>query len=276
MLNLFFCLLSALLTALLYLLAPTVSPWWIPALLLGNYVVAVILYFAVLFVISLCLPTKKPIKRPLAGCRFAIWVTMDWLMKMMRVRITLRGLEKLPDEPIVLVSNHRSDFDPMTVLAVLRRRNISYISKQSNFKIPIVGPFIYHAGFLGIDRENGVRALRTLKVAAEQMKTTGVDIGIYPEGTRSRTGKLLRFKSGAFVLAKYADAPIAVMTTKGTESVSKNFPFRKTQVEMEILEIIDRETVETLSVDELSERCRALIETHLYGEAGETPTESEQ
>ena len=201
---------------------------------------------------------------------------MDWLMTFLRIKITIKGREKLPQEPCVLICNHQSDFDPMTVLAALPERKIAYISKPSNFKIPIVGPFIFHAGFLSIDRENGVRALRTLKVAATRMKEIGVDIGIYPEGTRSRTGKLLRFKSGAFVLAKDANAPIVVMSTKGTDQVSKGVLYRRVKVEMEILEVIDREKVQALSCEELSAYSKELIEISLFGKSSVASDTEEQ
>ena len=265
MLHYIFLALSVLGTAAVYLGGADLSYWWILLLIPGGYVATVLVYLLALILMSLFLPMKKPIKRPNAFCRFMIWLTMDWLMKLFRIKITVKGREKLPGEPAVIVCNHRSDFDPMTVLAALRERKIAYISKPSNFKIPLVGPFIYHAGFLSIDRENGLRAVRTLKVAATRMKETGIDIGIYPEGTRSRTGKMLRFKTGAYVLAKDANAPIVVMSTKGTELVSKNVPFRPVKVEMEILEVIDRETVQALAPDELAARSREVIERNLYG-----------
>ena len=140
---------------------------------------------------------------------------------------------------------------------------LAFISKESNMKIPLVGTYIYHAGFFGIDRENGMRALRTLKSAAELMKATGIDMGIYPEGTRSKTGELLEFKPGAFLLAKRADAPVVIMATRGTEQVVRNFPFRRTKVEFEILEVIEKERVKELSIEELSAYVRSVLENAL-------------
>ncbi len=238
------------------------SAWWLLLLIPGCYLGAVILYFAVLFVISLFMPRKEP-KKTSNVCRFFIWFTMDWLMGMMGIRVKLTGAEQFPDCPCVLVSNHRSDFDPMTLLAVFRKRRLVYISKQENFKIPIVGPFIRNAGFLAIDRENGMRALRTLKAAGERMKEERLDVGIYPEGTRSRTGKLLRFKSGAFYLAQKADAPIVVLTTRGTEKINKRFLFTPVTVFLDVVAVLDRETVASLSVDELATKTRSIIEEHL-------------
>ena len=263
LLNIIFLLLSAMGTTAVYLLFPTVSLGWIVPILVGAFVGVIILYLVFLFVASLFLPRKKPIESPNRFCRFMIWITMDWVVSLLRVRVTLEGREKLPDAPCVIVSNHRSDFDPMTMLAVLRERKLVYISKESNFKIPIVGNFIYHAGFLPIDRNNARRALRTLAGAAEMMNRIGVDVGIYPEGTRSRTGKMLRFKSGAFILAQSANAPIVVLATTGTELVSKRAPFRATKVKMQVLEVLDADRVQSMSADDLCTYTHDLIERHV-------------
>ena len=263
MLSIILLLLSVLGTVGIYLGVPSISLWWLVPVWMGCYVGAVLVYLVFLCIGALFLPASKPIQKPNRFCRFLIPFTMDWVMRMLRVRVTLKGREKLPDVPCVIVSNHLSDFDPMAMLAVLRERSLVYISKDSNFRLPLVGNYINNAGFISIDRNNGVRALRSLNLAAERMKETGVDVGIYPEGTRSKSGELLRFKSGAFHLAQSASAPIVILTTKGTASVSKNFPFRKTHVEMEIHEVMDAATVASKTVEELSAYTRAVIEKGL-------------
>ena len=265
MLHFIFAFLAALGTAGAYLIDGSIALWWIPVFFVGEYLGITILYLLILLIVSFFLPTKKPIQKPSEFCRFMIWITMDWVMTVLRIKVTLKGEEKIPNEPCVLVCNHQSDFDPMTVLAVMRNRKIAYISKESNFKIPIVGPFIFHAGFLSIDRNNGIRAMRTLHTAAARMKETGVDIGIYPEGTRSRTGKLLRFKPGAYVLAKEADAPIVVMSTKGTDGVTKRRFLKKLDVQIEVLDVISREEVRELTNDELAAKSKEMIEISLFG-----------
>lgn len=263
-LNLIFLAIAALCTGGVYLLGATISPWWALLILPASFLGAAILFLLFLFVCSLFLPKRRPIDTPKPFCVWMIWVAMYWVMSLLRVKVTLKGGEKLPQEPCILVSNHRSGFDPMIVLSAMGGKKIAFISKEANFKIPIVGNFIYHAGFLAIDRGNGMRALRTLKFAAEMVKAGKVDVmGIYPEGTRSKTGELLHFKAGAFLLAKRADAPIAVMATKGTDRVFRNFPFRSTQVELEILGVIPREEVAELPHEEISTRARAMIEEAL-------------
>lgn len=253
-------------TAGLYIGVPTLSLWWSLPIAIGMYAAAVILFFVYLLFTLPFLPSKKKsIQKPLAYCRFMVWLTMDWLMKLFRIRITVKGQEKLPDAPCVIIGNHLSGYDPMTLLAAFRNRNTVFISKPSNFKIPIVGRYIHGAGFVSIDRENGVRAVRTLHNAADTMKNTGVDVVLYPEGTRSKTGKLLRFKTGAFLLAQEADVPIAVLAFSGTERVSKNLPFRKTEVTIEVLEVVEREDVQKAALNDLADRTRTTVAQYFAG-----------
>ena len=221
------------------------------------------LYFCGLWVSTIFLPKKDPIDRPLKRCRFLIWFSTDWLMTLLRVKVTLTGAEKFPEEPFVLVSNHLSNFDPIVVLCKIRDRKIAFISKASNFKIPVAGDYVRNAGFLSIDRENPMNAMRTLKKAADMMKKEEMIMGIYPEGTRSKTGELLEFKEGAFLLAKRANAPVVVMTTKGTNQIAKQMLWKKTRVELDVIEVIDAQTVKSMSYAELSAHVRTTVKNGL-------------
>jgi 1-acyl-sn-glycerol-3-phosphate acyltransferase len=237
---------------------------WLLPIGLGMYVALNALFFLGLWFSTIFLPKKDPIDKP-RNFYGIIQFVCDWATTALRVKIRFNGMEKLPNEPFVLVSNHVSNFDPVVVLAKVKGRKIAFISKPSNFKIPVAGPYTHNAGFLAIDRENAMKAMRTIKRAAELVVSEQMIMGIYPEGTRSRTGKLLRFKTGAYVLAKDADAPIVVMSTKGTELVSKRVPFRGVKVELEVLEVFDREDVRASTPDELAQRSRDLIELSVYG-----------
>ncbi len=259
LLHIFFTLCAILATKGLYLGVDSLSYWWILPLLIGFYFASIAVYLLALYMVSFFLPKKEPVEKPKKFCRFFIVKTMRYLIPFIGVRTKVIGREKLPEEPCVIISNHLSAFDPMVALAAFPERNLAYISKESNMKLPIVGSFIWHAGFHAIDRENGMKALRTLKHAATLIKSCGLDMGIYPEGTRSRTGELLEFKTGAFLLAKRADAPLVIMVTRGSERVTKNALRRKTRVELEILEVLSRETVKSMSIDELADYCRRAV-----------------
>lgn len=180
------------------------------------------------------------------------------------VRVHLGGLEKLPkEEKFLFVCNHRSMFDPLVVMGAMKEYNISFISKPSNLNLPIAGPIARQAGFLPIDRENNREALKTILKAAEYLKKGICNIGIYPEGTRSKTGEMLPFHAGSFKIAQRAGAPIAVACVRGSENVRRPHLFRAVDIYLDILELIPAERVKAMSTNELADYSRALMEQHL-------------
>lgn len=238
--------------------------WWIFPIFVGLFVTLNVLYLGVLFVSSLFLPARnKPLEHPLSWTPAIIWFSTDWLMKLLRVNVRWNGAEQLPQEPFVLVSNHVSNFDPIAVLCTLKKRKIAFISKEENFRIPIVGAYIHSAGFFAIDRENAMSAMRTIKRASAMMQQEQMILGIYPEGTRSKTGELLEFKEGAFLLAKRSNAPVVVISTTGTERIGKQMFRKTTHVKLNVLEVIDRDTIHAESLSELALHVRTTIANDL-------------
>ena len=257
MLSYVFMALSAL--GSIWLVFGTQIHWlWLLPIGLGMYVALNAFFFCALWFSTIFLPKKDPIDKP-RNFYGIIRFVCDWAMTALRVKISFHGMEKFPDEPFVLVSNHISNFDPVVVLAKVKGRKIAFISKPSNFKIPVAGPYTHNAGFLAIDRENAMRAMRTIKRAAELVVSEQMIMGIYPEGTRSKTGELLEFKEGAFLLAKRSNAPVVVITTKGTDKIAKRMVLRSTKVDLEVIEVIDKETVQNLRLNELSAHVRESI-----------------
>ncbi len=226
--------------------------WWLAPIALGMFMALNVLYILFLLLVSLCLG-KGENKREHPHIHRMTVRSVAWILQVLNIKVTLEGEEKLPNEPMVLVGNHRSDFDPMAGMVALSRRKLSYISKESNMRIPIAGPFVRRSWFLPLDRENPMRAARTLRNAAKLVRDRGYDMGIYPEGTRNRTWEtgLLPFKEGAFMLAKWAGAPIALMSTEGTERIAGHVIFRRNHVRLRILEVISKEDVARMSHEEL-------------------------
>lgn len=221
MLSLVFFLLSGVGAGLLCGLSDT-SFWWFLPLWIGFYLGVSLLFFLSFILLSTLFSLGKS-EKPRRSCRRLLHIYAAWALGFLLVRVKKENFEKLPEGPIVLVANHRSNFDPVVLMA-LSIRDMVYISKESNFRIPFVGKLIAKAGSLPIDRENGMRALRTLKHAAELVRDEGLSVGIYPEGTRNKTDELLEFKDGAFYLAKKANVPVAVVRTEGTERI---FPIKR-------------------------------------------------
>ena len=179
------------------------------------------------------------------------------------VRSVVTGVEKLPHTPFLLVCNHRSLFDPMIIMKELSDYNIAFVSKPSNLRIPMVGDVAYTAGYLAIDRENNREALKTILMAADYLKRGVCSVGIYPEGTRSKTREMLPFHAGSFKIAQKAGVPVAVACIRGTEKVKSRLFLRRTPVDLEILEVIDAARVKAMGTNELAEEARGLIQKRL-------------
>ena len=123
------------------------------------------------------------------------------------VELQVTGEEHLwSHRPAVFIFNHQSGLD-MLLLCKLLRRDMIGIAKQEMRRNPIFGPAFALAGTVFIDRFNRDKAIEALQPAVEALQQ-GLSIAIAPEGTRSSTPRLGRFKKGAFHLAMAAKVPI--------------------------------------------------------------------
>ena len=150
---------------------------------------------------------KKEYTKPTKFHRRLLNLWAFLIIKIMRIKLDLNGLDKLPkDKTILLVGNHRSNFDPIIAAYVFRKYNIAFISKFANFKIPLFGMLIRRLCYLGIDRENPKNAIRTISKASKLITNNNLSIGVYPEGTRNKDSKdLLTFHDGVFKIAQKAN-----------------------------------------------------------------------
>ena len=194
---------------------------------------------------------------------FYNWVFVLWYRYMMiagRLKVHVSGFEKVPfDRRFLLVSNHVSKFDNFVHCAVLKKLRIAYISKPENFKIPIGGRFMRRGLYIAMPKGNPREEVKAVMRAIDQIKKDIVSIGIFPEGTRSKDGKLHEFKPGAFKIAEKAQCPILVVSTKGTFDVHKNWPWKRTDVYMNILEVIEPSVWQEKNTVEISDYAHNLI-----------------
>ncbi len=213
-----------------------------------------------LFICSLFCYGKKPFEKDNLFLRSLAYHTMDCILEFFRFRVEGEGIEKIPDEPCVIVCNHLSRFDPMVTFVLMKGRRLGFISKKENMRIPIAGPIIQKIGFLPLDRDNPLRAMRTIHQGAKMVSEKGFTMGIYPEGTRSLDGKLLEFKPGAFVMAKKAKCPMVISKIEGTNAYRGHFPLRKTITKFSVLEVLSADQVKEMKPEELSEYAKKIIE----------------
>lgn len=231
--------------------------WIIPVSFLASFLGLFCLFMLMLFIMSLFIDTKKEYEPTSKFNRFLMIITMEMLYQFAGAKLKVTGLEKLPkNQKFMFVFNHKSKFDPIIQTVVLKNYNLVHISKPSNFKAPIAGPFMKRCGYLSIDRENSKNGLKTILKAISLIKDDVSSIGVSPEGTRNYGEGLLPFRAGCFKIALKAECPIVICTMRNTLDIHKNFPFKKTLVEMRIVRVLSYDEIKDLNTFEISDIVR--------------------
>ncbi len=221
---------------------------------------------AVLFIVvaSLFVDPRKEYDKNSRFYRALLDVATAVGLWLVRARIHVTGIERVPKDVCCLyVSNHRSNYDSIVTWRVFRKEKLAFISKPSNFHIFAFGRIIRKCCFMAIDRENARNAIRTFHQAADYLKRQEVSVGVYPEGTRSRSKEMLPFHGGVFKIAQLAKAPVVVLAVRGCEDIAHNVPFRATDVYLDVVDVIMPEELEGVRTRVISERAKTAIAVHL-------------
>ena len=226
--------------------------------ILGLILCVCLAYLLLLGVSALLVDDKREYERNSPFYRALLYSATTCCVKLLRIHIHTAGMEKLPkDGRFLLVSNHRSNFDPILTWHILKNRDLAFISKAENFRIPIFGRIIRRCCFLAIDRENPRNAIRTIDKAAELIEKDEVSIAVYPEGTRSKECVLLPFHNGVFKIAQKANVPIVVAAIQGTEQIHKNWLRRPSDIHFEIIETLPANYVKLNRTAAIGDRVRS-------------------
>ena len=141
-----------------------------------------------------------------------------WAARISGAKIKLVGLDKIdPAGTYIFMSNHVSNLDPPVLVPLIPRRT-SVLAKKEIWRIPILGKALDLAEIVPVERHNRDSAIQSIRRAGEVMRH-GINMTIYPEGTRSPDGRLLPFKQGPFHLAAETGFPIVPVTILGTEEM---------------------------------------------------------
>lgn len=232
----------------------------------GMFIAINALLVVFLFFLSITRKARFPVERQSKLCRFCCSAGAELICIYSMIKVRISGEDKLPkDRRFLLVSNHRSAYDPLIFVAKLPKYNISFVAKPSVAEHPILAGILQSACHLPIDRENNRNALKTIQAAAGYIKNDLCSISIFPEGTRSKNNELLPFHHGSFKIAQKARAPLVIAAIQSTENISKNVLRRITRVSVSILETLPAEKVCSMSSSELANYSTKLIKNFLDG-----------
>jgi len=135
-------------------------------------------------------------------------------MRLAGVRVRAEGVENIPAGVCIFAANHVSNLDPPAALIGVPRR-ISYLAKQEIFKVPIVRTALRLGKIVPVNRGNTEEAIASIDRAVEILRG-GISFFVFPEGKRSRDGRMLPFKKGTFIMAIQARVPVVPVSILGS------------------------------------------------------------
>ncbi len=158
-----------------------------------------------------CYPIKfaQPI---ILIAKWAFWIGQ----KILGIRLDASGIERIDKRvPYVFMANHLSLIDG-PLLFMLIPQFVRVLLKKEAFRIPVIGQAMRQVGFVSVDRKSLKGGKKSIDRATRMIKEKGISFLIFPEGTRSRDGKLQPFKRGGLFLAVNSQVPIFPVSIKGS------------------------------------------------------------
>jgi len=175
------------------------------------FIATVIIFVALTFSIITYPLLPRPYARKIAA----------WFVRLTIFFTTTVDGEEDPDAQMFLI-NHQSDLD-IAVLETSTKKDIAWVAKKALFDVPFFGLAMSLPEDIEIERESKTSLLKLLRAAKDRLKKKRV-IAMFPEGTRSKTGRMLPFKSGAKVIAdKYQlrVQPVVLIDTMSAYNIKK-------------------------------------------------------
>lgn len=217
------------------------------------YVIIAILYIPVIII---CFLLRWPMPVSLIG-KGAIRLGRCVL----GMRLEATGLAEIDKKAsYVFMSNHLSAIDG-PLLFMLIPQTIRVILKKEAFRIPVIGQAMRLVGFIPVDRKGLKGGKKSIDQATAMIKKKGCSFLIFPEGTRSRDGKLQPFKRGGFFLALHGQVPVIPVSIRGTFEImpKKSFFIKKGKVRVAFHPVIPVQGYDRETLPQLMEKVRNTI-----------------
>lgn len=175
-----------------------------------------------------------------------------------RWKIKVEGRKNFDrSQPYVIICNHQGMFDIPLLYAI--HANMRWVAKKELLKMPFVGHAMLIHGDITIERGDAISARHMFGKGIKELKR-GVNIAMFPEGTRLKTGKINRFKEGGFLLAKNADVAILPVVLDGTADAFRGWRLVMPHTfRLKVLPVIPVETVRSNTPKQTSEIAREII-----------------
>ncbi|MBW2539196.1 MAG: 1-acyl-sn-glycerol-3-phosphate acyltransferase [Deltaproteobacteria bacterium] len=190
------------------------------------------------------------------------WSLMNIFLSGTRIKIT--GQEKIQkNQSYIVISNHQSLFDVWALIGKIPLQ-LRWIVKLEIRKMPIFGYALERMGHIYINRKTRSAAASSLEKAARKIKG-GTSVIIFPEGTRSKDGHLLRFRRGGGIIALKSGVPILPVTVIGSRFVlpKDTLNLMPGKIEVIVGDIIDPGQFDENRIDDLMDTVKSAIEKNL-------------
>jgi 1-acyl-sn-glycerol-3-phosphate acyltransferase len=187
------------------------------------------------------------------------------LLRMGGISLNVEGQENIDaSQQYIFMVNHQSNVDIPVIVQSLARFQLRWIAKKELLWVPFFGWAMWATKHITVDRSDPQNAVKSLQRARERI-AAGISVVVFPEGTRSTDGKLLRFKKGGFMLAVQANTKIVPVTINGSRNLLPSGAWRLCSGSIEVF--VDK----PIAVDGyragnlrlLSDRVRETIAAHL-------------
>ena len=230
------------------------NAWLLPVYFLICFVALFLLAVAYCVIICAFVDMNKPVEQDSKFYRANMYVYIEFLMNILRVKVTTAGLEKTPKEGrFLLVCNHQQMADPGIILHFFKKSQLAFISKKENEKLPVINKFLHKILCQSIERDNDRQGLRVILKCIQLIKEDQVSVCVFPEGYTTKDGKIRHFRPGAFKIAQKTQVPIVVCTIDGTMPLFHNLKtYSKTEVRLHLVDVIQPEQYAGMTTAQIS------------------------
>lgn len=223
-----------------------------------TFLLYILIYVLILSFISLFMKKDDKDNKVSKISNYLIKETSYIALKLLGIKIHVNYNNiDLPKEKILIVSNHRSNLDPLILTYFIKKFPIISVTKPENMYAPIYGKYVTKAGYVPIDREDDLKAVKAISQASKLISEDKSNVIIFPEGKRNHNEELLDFHAGSFKIALKSKCPLLLVSLYKTDMKKKIF--RKKHIYIDLIKLYKKEDYIDNNTQKLANECRNLI-----------------